>query len=126
MLRIVLTILIGILGGLVGGTLGIGPSVFLLPGILLLGVVKDYNTAIGTILLAILPPSTLLAVINYYKRDKVDTKIGLILFISSFLASYVGALINKYLNENTLEYISSFIFFLIGSYYFYIARNGRI
>jgi uncharacterized membrane protein YfcA len=126
MLRILLTILVGTLGGLIGGALGLGASAFMLPCILLLGIVKDYKTAVGTILLAVLPPATLLSVIDYYKRDRVDTKIALILFITSFLSAYVGAIINKKLNESTLEYIASFVFFLIAVYYFYIARNGRL
>jgi len=126
MLRILLAILVGTLGGLIGGALGLGASALMLPGILLLGIIKDYKTAVGTILLAVLPPATLLAVIDYYKRDKVDTKIALILFITSFLAAYVGAIINKKLNESTLEYIVSFVFFLIAVYYFYIARNSRL
>ena len=125
MLRIVLAILVGIVGGLIGGALGLGGAAFMLPGILILGIVKDYKTAVGTVLLTILPPSTLLAVIDYYKRDKIDVKIALILFITSFLAAYGGAIINKKLSESTLEYIASFVFFLIAVYYFYIARNGR-
>jgi uncharacterized membrane protein YfcA len=126
MLRIVLAILVGIVGGFIGGALGLGGAAFMLPGILILGIVKDYKTAVGTVLLTILPPSTLLAVIDYYKRDKIDVKIALILFITSFLAAYGGAIINKKLSESTLEYIASFVFFLIAVYYFYIARNGRL
>ena len=126
MLRILLAILVGTLSGIIGGALGLGGASFMLPGILLLGIVKDYKTAVGTSLLSILPPSTLLAVINYYKRDKIDVKIAVILFITSFLAAYIGARINKKFNESTLEYIASFLFFLIGAYYFYIARNGRL
>lgn len=125
MLRILLTIFIGTLGGLIGGALGLGPSALMLPAILILGIIKDYKTAVGTILLAVLPPVTLLGVIDYYKRDKIDIKISGILFITSFLAAYVGAIINKKLKESTLEYIASFIFFLISSYYFYIATNSR-
>lgn len=124
--RILLTILIGTLGGLIGGTLGIGASILTLPGILLLGIVKDYKTAIGTILLSILPPVTLLAVIEYFKQNKIDTTISFILFITSFFATFIGSKINKNLSEKTLEYSASFIFFLIASYYFYIARYGRL
>ena len=124
--RILLTILIGTLGGLIGGTLGIGASILTLPGILLLGIVKDYKTAIGTILLSILPPVTLLAVIEYFKENKIDTTISFILFITSFFATFIGSKINKNLSEKTLEYSASFIFFLIASYYFYIARYGRL
>jgi uncharacterized membrane protein YfcA len=123
--RIVLAILVGIICGITGGALGLGPAALMLPLILLLGIVKDYTTAVGTILLAILPPATLLAVINYYKRDKVDVKIAFVLFISSFLAGYVGAIINQKLNEQILGYIASFLFFLIACYYFYIATTGR-
>ena len=126
MIRILLAILVGTFGGLIGGALGLGASALMLPGILLLGIIKDYKTAVGTILLAVLPPATLLAVIDYYKRDRVDTKIALILFITSFLSAYVGAIINKKLSESTLEYIASLVFFLIAVYYFYIARNGRV
>ena len=124
--RILLTILIGTLGGLIGGTLGIGASILTLPGILLLGIVKDYKTAIGTILLSILPPVTLLAVIEYFKQNKIDTTISFILFITSFFATFIGSKLNKNLSEKTLEYSASFIFFLIASYYFYIARYGRL
>jgi uncharacterized membrane protein YfcA len=125
MLRILLTIIVGTLSGLIGGSIGLGGSFLMLPFILLLGIIKDYKTSVGTILLAVLPPATLLAVIDYYKRDKVDTKIALILFITSFFGAYVGAIINKKLDERVLEYIASFIFFVIAIYYFYIARNGR-
>ena len=124
--RILLTILIGTLGGLIGGTLGIGASILTLPGILLLGIIKDYKTAIGTILLSILPPVTLLAVIEYFKQNKIDTTISFILFITSFFATFIGSKLNKNLSEKTLEYSASFIFFLIASYYFYIARYGRL
>lgn len=124
--RILLTILIGTLGGLIGGTLGIGASILTLPGILLLGIVKDYKTAIGTILLSILPPVTLLAVIEYFKQNKIDKTISFTLFITSFLATFIGSKLNKNLSEKTLEYSASFIFFLIASYYFYIARYGRL
>ena len=124
MKRILLTILIGTLGGLIGGTLGIGASILTLPGILILGIVKDYKTAIGTILLSILPPVTLLAVIDYFKQNKIDTKISFTLFITSFLATFIGSKLNKNLSEKTIEYSASFIFFLIASYYFYIARYG--
>ena len=50
MLRILLAILVGTLGGLIGGALGLGASALMLPGILLLGIIKDYKTAVGTIL----------------------------------------------------------------------------
>ena len=125
MLRILLTIIVGTLSGLIGGSIGLGGSFLMLPFILLLGIIKDYKTSVGTILLAVLPPATLLAVIDYYKRDKVDTQIALILFITSFFGAYAGAIINKKLDERVLEYIASFIFFVIAIYYFYIARNGR-
>ena len=57
----------------------------MLPGLILLNVSKNFNTAVGTILFSLLPPVSLLAVIEYYKRDQVDMKIGTILFITYFV-----------------------------------------
>ena len=95
MLRIILTILVGTLSGIFGGAFGLGGSFIMLPGLILFNIVPDYKTAVGTVLLSLLPPVSILAVMDYYKRKKVDTMIGVILFLTYFVAAKYGALINK-------------------------------
>jgi uncharacterized membrane protein YfcA len=122
-LNILYSILIGTLSGLLGGAFGLGGSFVMLPGLILLNVTKDFNTAVGTILFSLLPPVSLLAVIEYYKRDQVDIKIGTILFITYFLAAYFGSLINKMYDQKTLEYACASVFLMITIYFYYHAYN---
>ena len=86
LVRLFLTIVIGSVAGIIGGALGINGSFIMLPAILLLNIVPDYKMAVGTILLSILPPLSLLAVIDYYKRKKIDIVIAGLLCISYFIA----------------------------------------
>jgi len=116
--RIILSILLGSLSGVFGGALGLGGSSVILPGLLISGIIKDYKTAVGTTLFTLLPPFTLFAVIEYYKRNQVDVKIGTIMCLAYMVFSIVGAKINKYLTTKTLEYTTSG-FFLLSSLYFF-------
>jgi len=122
-INIIYSILIGTLSGILGGAFGLGGSFIMLPGLILLKVTKDFNTAVGTILFSLLPPVSLLAVVEYYKRGQVDMKIGTILFITYFLAAYLGAKINKMYSQKTLEYACATVFLLITIYFYYHAYN---
>ena len=122
-INIIYSILIGTLSGILGGAFGLGGSFVMLPGLILLNVSKNFNTAVGTILFSLLPPVSLLAVIEYYKRDQVDMKIGTILFITYFLAAYLGAKINKMYSQKTLEYACATVFLMITIFFYYHAYN---
>lgn len=122
-LNILYSILIGSLSGILGGAFGLGGSFIMLPGLILLNVTKDFNTAVGTILFSLLPPVSLLAVIEYYKRGQVDIKIGTILFVTYFLSAYFGSQINKMYNQKTLEYACATVFLFITIYFYYHAYN---
>lgn len=122
-INIIYSIIIGTLSGILGGAFGLGGSFIMLPGLILLNVTKDFNTAVGTILFSLLPPVSLLAVIDYYKRDQVDFTIGTILFVTYFLAAYIGAKINNMYSQKTLEYACATVFLLITIYFFYHAYS---
>lgn len=127
-INIIYSILIGTLSGILGGAFGLGGSFIMLPGLILLKVAKDFDTAVGTILFSLLPPVSLLAVIDYYKRGKVDITIGTILFITYFLAAYIGAQINKMYDQKTLEYACASVFLMITIYFYYHAytlKSGK-
>lgn len=121
-LRILLTILIGAGSGVIGGAIGINGSFLMLPAVLFLNIISDYKMAVGTILLSVLPPLSLLAVIDYYKRKKVDITIGLILSLSYFIAAKYGAILNREYNSKTLKYSTAFIFFMCGFYFLWSAH----
>jgi len=122
-INIIYSIIIGTLSGILGGAFGLGGSFVMLPGLILLNVTKDFNTAVGTILFSLLPPVSLLAVIDYYKRGQVDVTIGTVLFITYFLAAYIGAKINKMYDQKTLEYTCATVFLMITIFFYYHAYN---
>jgi uncharacterized membrane protein YfcA len=114
--RIVLILLIGIISGLVGGALGQG-SILFLPALLIFNIIPDYKTAVGTILLAMLPPISALAVVDYYKRKKIDYLVAILLCISYTIASKYGAALNNTFSSRSLKYYTALTFFLVGIYF---------
>ena len=121
--RLFLTLVIGSGAGIIGGALGINASFIMLPAILLLNIVPDYKMAVGTILLSILPPISLLAVVDYYERKKIDIVIAALLCISYFIAAKYGAVINQQYSSKILKYWTAIILFICGFYFFFSARQ---
>ena len=118
------TILLGTFAGVLGGALGQSGAETILPGLLILGIVPDFKTAAGTTLLTILPPLSLLAIIQYYKRGQVQIITGVILMISYFFAAYVGALMTKNVENSMLELIAGVYFIIIGLFFIWNSYTG--
>jgi hypothetical protein len=125
-LRLIYTVLVGIIAGILGGTFGLGGSFIIIPGIILLKIVPDYKTAIGTGLFTVLLPITLLAVIEYGKLKKIDYQISFILFVSYIIAAYFGSIINKMIDVKILKYGSAITFLFVSMYYFYLAHTSGV
>ena len=120
--RIILTIILGSLSGILGGAFGLAGSFIILPGLMLLGITPDFKTATGTMLFSLLPPVSLLAVIEYYKRKKVDINVGIILCITYFIFAYYGSIINKMHSDKTLKFYNGIIFLMISIYFFWESK----
>lgn len=123
--HIILTILLGILAGLLGGSLGTSGAIIIIPGLLILGIISDFKIAIGTVLLSILPPLSLLAVIEYYKRKQINVPISITLMISYFFAAYIGARLTKDVPDTVLEYMSGVLYLLVSAFFFINAYTGH-
>jgi len=121
---IVTTILLGIIAGLSGGALGQSGAEVMLPGLLILNIVPDFKTAAGTVLLAIIPPISLLAVLEYYKRGQVRVWTSVILFVTYFLWAFIGAYLTKNISNKILEYITACYFLIISIFFFWNAYTG--
>jgi uncharacterized membrane protein YfcA len=125
LLSLIFTILIGAGSGVLGGALGINGSFLMLPSLMMLNIVSDYRMAVGTVLLSILPPLSLWAVVDYYKRGKVDISVGIILALSYFFAAKYGANINKEYSTKTLKYATTVVFLICALYFFWSAYNDK-
>jgi uncharacterized membrane protein YfcA len=120
----VLTILLGLVAGLFGGALGQSGAETMLPGLLILGIVTDFKTAAGTVLLTILPPLSLLAIIEYYKRGQVRVVTSMILMVAYFFAAYAGAYATRSISNSQLQFISAIYFFIIGAFFLWNSYTG--
>ena len=122
--QIALTAGLGAFAGVLGCALGQSGAEVMLPGLLILGIVPEFKTAAGTVLLAILPPLSLLANIEYYRRGQVRVVTSIVLMISYFFAAYFGAKMTKDLSEKALEYCAAVYFLVISLFFFCNAYTG--
>lgn len=123
-IKILLTLLLGSVAGLFGGGLGQSGAEVMLPGLLILGIVPNFKIAAGTVLLAIVPPISILAVLEYYKRGQVRVWTSVFLFVSYFLMAFVGAYLTKTLTNRTLEFITGMYFLVISCFFFWNSYTG--
>jgi len=112
---------LGLISGLYLGVTGIAPL-----GLLLLALdffkIGDYRTNLGAILFLNLFPITIGSVWEFYKADKIDYTLGLILLVSVIIGSYISSKFvvgNKIeLTKKTLKYITSSLGFIICTAFF--------
>lgn len=121
---ILLTIFLGSIAGLMGGALGQSGAETMLPGLLILGIVPNFKTAAGTVLLALVPPISLMAALQYYKRGQVQIITSVILFIFYFIMAFIGAYLTKNISNRTLEYLTAIYFMIVSLFFFWNAYTG--
>lgn len=119
-----LTVFLGLFAGVFGGALGQSGAETLMPGLLILGIVPNFKVAAGTVLLTILPPLSLLAIYQYYKRGQIAIQTSLILMVSYFFAAYFGAYVTKDVSSATLEMVSGVYFIIIGLFFLWNSFTG--
>jgi uncharacterized membrane protein YfcA len=124
-IRLILTILIGAIAGIIGGAFGQIGTFIILPALLILNIIPDYKIAVGTILLAMLPPISLFAVMDYYKHKRIDFIVAALLCISYTIAAKYGAIINNRFSNQTLKYWTAFTFFTVSVYFLWAAYNEK-
>jgi uncharacterized membrane protein YfcA len=116
-------LLTGILGGIASGMFGIGGGTIVVPIlVLLLGFTQ--HRAQGTSLVALIPPTGLLAVLAYGKAGYVDWRTGLLLIPGVFLGGIAGANLAKRIPAVEMRRIFAALMFLLGVYQVYSSMRG--
>ena len=122
-LNIILTIFLGSFAGFIGGSTGLGGTFILLPGLLMFNIISDFKLAVGTVLLSMLPPISILALKEFYKRDKIDYTISFVICVSYIIAAKYGAIANNLYSISQLKYFTSVILLCFSLYLFFTANN---
>jgi uncharacterized membrane protein YfcA len=123
MYDLLLVKIIGIISGLIAGALGTATAPTILMGLLMFELVPNFGTAAGTTLLTILPPLSVFAVYEYYKKKQINFKYAIILMITCTIFEWIGAKFNHLLEDSTLKRILAIYLDMGGTYMLYQSFN---
>jgi len=101
------------LTGFAAGLFGVGGGGLLVP---LLGLLFafDQHRAQGTSLVALIPPTGLLAFLAYAKADFVSWKVGLLLIPGVFVGGILGGWLAKKLQPQRMKQVFAGLMFILG------------
>jgi len=108
---------IGIGTGVVGGLFGIGAGVLMVPLFLMVFNMKK-NYARALTLAILLPPVSLGAFIKYQHEGAIDWRLVFILFLSYFVANYLGAKHGSNAKMSTFKKVYALLLIAIALVYF--------
>jgi uncharacterized membrane protein YfcA len=102
---------LGVFAGVLSGLVGIGGGVIIVPALVyFFGM--DQKTAQGTSLAVLLPPTGLLAFLQYYRAGHVDIKVGTLIVVGLLLGGWLGGDFAQHLPQMTLRKIFAVLLFL--------------
>jgi uncharacterized protein len=101
--------------GICGGLFGIGGGTLLVPLLALL-FAFDQQSAQGTSLVALVPPTGLLAFLAYYQAHQVDITAGLLLVPGVFFGGIAGGKIANSLSPHRMRTVFAAFLFLLGGW----------
>lgn len=101
--------------GVMSGLFGVGGGVLLVPLLVLLFRFEQHR-AQGTSLVALVPPSGLLAFLVYHRAHAVDIRVGLLIIPGVFLGGLLGGKLAAQLSPQRLRTIFAALLFLIGTW----------
>lgn len=101
--------------GLASGMFGIGGGVLLVP---LLGLLFAFSQhrAQGTSLVALIPPTGILAMLAYARQGYVSWRVGLLLIPGVFLGGIAGGMLAKRLQPRRMRQVFAGILFVLGGW----------
>jgi uncharacterized protein len=116
-------LVLGLGAGVLSGMFGIGGGLVIVPMlILILGF--DPKTAVGTSLFALLLPTGLLGVLEYWRRDEMRFLPGLLIALGLFCGAYFGARLTGAISASTMKRAYA-VFLILVAIYFLLTSSPR-
>jgi uncharacterized membrane protein YfcA len=107
---------LGVSAGILSGMFGIGGGLVIVPVlILLLGY--DPKTAVGTSLFALLLPTGLLGVLEYWRRGEMKPIPGFLIAVGLFSGAYFGARLTASMSASSMKRAYA-VFLIVVAIYF--------
>ena len=105
-------VLIGIFAGVASGFVGIGGGIVIVPALVYVLGLSQYE-AQGTSILLMLPPIGILAAMNYYKADAVNWKYALVIAVTFVIGGYFGSKLSLKLDASLVKFIFGVLMLLV-------------
>jgi hypothetical protein len=101
--------------GVAAGLFGVGGGVLLVP---LLGLLFAFSQhrAQGTSLVALIPPTSLLAFLSYAKAGYVSWRTGLLLIPGIFIGGILGGVLAKHFEPRRMRQVFAGMMFALGAW----------
>src|SRR5580765_6433232 len=108
-------LLAGVSGGIASGMFGIGGGVIMVP---ILGLLLGFSQhrAQGTSLIALIPPTGVLALLAYAKAGFVSWKVGLLLIPGLFLGGFAGGKAAAGIKPRRMRQVFAAMLFALGAW----------
>ncbi len=101
--------------GVLAGLFGVGGGALLVPLLVLL-LAFDQHQAQGTSLFALVPPTGLLAFLNYSKAGQVNWVVGLLLVPGVFFGGLLGGRLAQKLSPSRMRRVFAVVLFVFGAW----------
>ncbi len=108
----VVLVLIGLVAGSLSGMLGIGGGIVMIPALIYI-LHQPQLTAQGTSLAVMIPPISLVAVMNYYKAGYVNLKYAFVIIIFFIVGTYLSSKVSLTINPTILRKIFAVFIFAV-------------
>jgi len=109
---VLILVLIGITAGVLSGFVGVGGGIIIVPALVYLLGLSQFE-AQGTSILLMIPPIGILAAMNYYKVDAVNWKYAGIIAATFVIGGYFGSKLTLKLDETLVKLIFGFIMLIV-------------
>lgn len=104
-----------LVAGICSGLFGIGGGTLLVP-LLVLIFGFGQQRAQGTSLVALVPPTGLLAFMTYYRAHQVDIRVGMLIVPGVFLGGFLGGRLANSLSPHRMRITFAAFLFLLGAW----------
>ncbi len=112
-MEVILLIFVGILAGITSGLFGVGGAIVIIPLLVYLGGYGQF-LAQGTSLVALLPPVSILAVIEYYKKGNANIAAGIIICLAMIIGAKAGAKLANQIPAEQMRRLFSIFVIIVG------------
>ncbi|MBT5402675.1 MAG: sulfite exporter TauE/SafE family protein [Crocinitomicaceae bacterium] len=109
---LVILVAIGLAAGAVSGFVGIGGGIIIVPALVYVLGLTQFE-AQGTSLLLMLPPIGILAAMNYYQAGSMNWRYALVIAIAFIAGGYFGSKLSLKLDELLVKLIFGIIMLLV-------------